>query len=113
MRRTKIVCTLGPSSSTHEVLRRMIESGLDVARLNLSHGSHDDHKAKIELVRQISREMGIAVGVMADLQGPKLRIGDLTGDQILLNENDAVLSKDRGVAALRDTDSIRRRGPIG
>lgn len=91
MRRTKIVCTLGPSSSTHEVLRRMIESGLDVARLNLSHGSHDDHKAKIELVRQISREMGIAVGVMADLQGPKLRIGDLTGDQILLNENDDVV----------------------
>lgn len=69
----------------------MVKSGLDVVRLNLSHGSHEEHRARIELVRQVSKELGVSVGVMVDLQGPKLRIGDFAEGQVLLGDNDEIV----------------------
>ncbi len=75
MRRAKIVCTLGPATSSAENLRELIEAGMDVARLNLSHGSHDEHEEVYQDVRQASDETGRAVGVLVDLQGPKIRLG--------------------------------------
>ncbi len=75
MRRAKIVCTLGPSSSSPDQLRRLVAAGMDVARFNLSHGSHEDHTATYTAVRDASNASGHAVGVLADLQGPKIRTG--------------------------------------
>ena len=76
MRRTKIVCTIGPASSSTAELDRLVAAGLDVARLNFSHGSHDEHGALIERVRAAARAAGRTVAVLADLQGPKIRLGE-------------------------------------
>jgi pyruvate kinase len=76
-RRTKIVATLGPASDTKETLRALISAGVDAVRLNLSHGTHEGHAERAWLVREIAAEVGHPVALIADLQGPKLRIGDL------------------------------------
>jgi pyruvate kinase len=75
VRRAKIVCTLGPAVSTHESIRELVDAGMDVARLNMSHGDYDDHERSYHLVRQASDESGHGVGIFADLQGPKIRLG--------------------------------------
>jgi pyruvate kinase len=76
-RRTKIVATIGPASSTPEKLAQLVRAGVDGARLNLSHGTHDQHREWARLVRETEREVGRPIALIADLQGPKLRIGDL------------------------------------
>jgi pyruvate kinase len=76
-RRTKIVATIGPACSTSEKLGRLVRAGVDGARLNLSHGTHDQHREWARLVRETEREVGRPIALIADLQGPKLRIGDL------------------------------------
>ncbi len=83
-RSTKIVATLGPASSTADVLTRMIEAGLDVVRLNFSHGTAADHQDNVGRVRACVRQAGRTVGIMADLQGPKIRIGKFAGGRIEL-----------------------------
>jgi pyruvate kinase len=83
-RRTKIVATLGPASSDAKTLARMIEAGLDVVRMNFSHGTADEHRKRVELVRLLARKAGRAVGVLVDLQGPKIRIGRFKDGKILL-----------------------------
>ncbi|BDG09858.1 pyruvate kinase [Anaeromyxobacter paludicola] len=77
MRRAKIVATLGPASSDLDTIRKLLELGVDVARLNFSHGSHDDHARSLDRIRAASRQLGKAVGVLQDLQGPKIRTGPL------------------------------------
>jgi len=79
MRRTKIVCTIGPSSTAPAVLRDLIAAGMDVARLNFSHGVHDVHRQAYDTIRSLSAEMSRNVAVMADLQGPKIRTGRVKG----------------------------------
>jgi pyruvate kinase len=79
MRRTKIVATIGPASSDPEVLARMVEAGLDVARLNFSHGDRETHAENVRLIREASSRVGRPVAILQDLPGPKLRIGMLTG----------------------------------
>jgi pyruvate kinase len=74
-RRGKIVCTLGPATGTDEMVRALVEAGMDVARLNFSHGDHPDHEAAYRRVRRASESTGRAVGILADLQGPKIRLG--------------------------------------
>ena len=78
-RRTKIVCTLGPASSTEEIIRGLIRAGMDVARLNFSHGTHEYHRELIEKVRSASKKEDKFVAILQDLQGPKLRVGLMTG----------------------------------
>ncbi|WP_109506340.1 pyruvate kinase [Nocardioides speluncae] len=75
MRRAKIVCTLGPATATPERIRELVDSGMDVARLNMSHGTHADHERAYRLVREASDATGHGVGIFADLQGPKIRLG--------------------------------------
>src|SRR5688572_25440014 len=84
LRRTKIVATLGPASSDPKVLARMIEAGLDVVRVNFSHGSAAEHRRQVELVRTLARKAERAVGVLVDLQGPKIRIGRFRDGKINL-----------------------------
>ena len=87
-RRAKIVCTLGPATSSQERINALITAGLDVARLNLSHGSHADHLHSYQLVRAGSDAIGRSVGVLADLQGPKIRLGEFPGGPVLLTAGD-------------------------
>jgi pyruvate kinase len=83
-RRTKIVATLGPASSDRKTLARMIEAGLDVVRINFSHGTSAEHRRSVELVRSLARAAGRAVGVLVDLQGPKIRIGRFRDGKVTL-----------------------------
>ena len=86
--RTKIIATIGPSSSDYQVLREMVITGVDVVRLNFSHGSHKDHKKVISNVRKISDELGVPITILQDLQGPKIRVGKLEKEQIVLKDGD-------------------------
>ncbi|MEY4632152.1 MAG: hypothetical protein RIQ81_2272 [Pseudomonadota bacterium] len=86
VRHTKIVGTLGPSSSDEETLRGLIRAGLNVARLNFSHGDHETHRKNVELVRRISREEGRTVAILQDLQGPKIRCGKLMGGSMQIEK---------------------------
>ncbi len=88
MRSTKIVATLGPASSDPAVLERMMRAGVDVVRLNFSHGTTADHEARAELVRETCRKVGRTVGIMADLQGPKIRVGKFKEGKIPLKPGD-------------------------
>jgi pyruvate kinase len=83
-RSTKIVATLGPASSTPDVLTRMLAAGVDVVRLNFSHGVARDHEERARLVREVARSLGCEVAIMADLQGPKIRIGKFAGGKVML-----------------------------
>ncbi len=83
-RRTKMVCTIGPASSSPEMLRALIEAGMNVARLNFSHGTHESHAQVIADLRRLSREMGVRVPILQDLSGPKIRIGKLKGERVEL-----------------------------
>ncbi|MFZ2321545.1 MAG: pyruvate kinase, partial [Pseudomonas sp.] len=88
LRRTKIVATLGPASNSPEVLEQLILAGLDVARLNFSHGSPDEHKARAKLVREIAAKHGRFVALLGDLQGPKIRIAKFANKRIELKAGD-------------------------
>jgi pyruvate kinase len=88
LRKTKIVATLGPASSTAEVLDRMVAAGVDVVRLNFSHGSAEEHIQRAELIREIARRRRRPVGVLCDLQGPKIRIGRFANEKIHLSRGD-------------------------
>ena len=83
-RRTKIIATLGPASSSPEVLSRLFYGGADVFRLNFSHGTHADHLARITMIRALEEQSGRPIGILADVQGPKLRVGKFQGGRIVL-----------------------------
>jgi pyruvate kinase len=89
VRRAKIVCTLGPATSTPEKIRELVDAGMNVARLNLSHGSYADHEAVYTMVRQASDASGHAVGVLVDLQGPKIRLGRFSTGPVTLARGDS------------------------
>ena len=100
-RRTKIVATIGPVSGTVEGVRGLVEAGMDAARLNLSHGSRDEHAERARLVREAEGGLGRPLALIADLQGPKLRIGELPGPVTLTSGEDVVV-----VGKARLTDGI-------
>ena len=93
-RRTKIVCTIGPATSSAEMLDKLVAAGMDAARLNFSHGSHEDHAGRARLVREAQERAGRPLALIGDLQGPKLRIGDLPGTVMLASGDQVVLSGD-------------------
>ena len=101
MRRTKIVATLGPASDRPGVLEALLDAGVDVCRLNFSHGSADDHRRRSREVRQIAKGLGRTVAVLADLQGPKIRIARFKDESVMLRAGtrfvlDADLGSDDG-----------------
>jgi len=103
MRRTKIVATLGPGSSSSEIILEMIQAGVDVFRLNFSHGSHEEQKHRVDLIRECSDKTGRIVGILADLQGPKIRTHKFKDGQVQLIRGeifilDAGLDKNEGTS---------------
>ncbi len=89
MRKTKIVCTIGPASNRTEILSRLIQAGMEVARLNFSHGTQQEHGRVIQYVRKLAREQGKNVAVLQDLAGRKIRIGKFQSDTIMLGPGDS------------------------
>ena len=98
MRRTKIVATIGPATESPEMLRRLIEAGATTFRLNFSHGDHEDHAARIATIRQVAHELGVHIGILQDLQGPKIRLGRFEGGPITLATGDPFTLTSREVA---------------
>lgn len=89
MRKTKIICTIGPSCSDEETLRQMCLEGMNVARLNFSHGTHEEHLEKIQLLKKIRRELGRPLAIMLDTKGPEYRIRQFAGGKVVVKEGDA------------------------
>lgn len=122
MRRTKIVATLGPGSSSYEIILEMVRAGVDVFRLNFSHGSPEEQAHRVELIRACSEEVGRIVGILADLQGPKIRTHKFKDAQVQLIRGetfilDAALAKDEGTnervgLAYKDLPKDVKKGDI-
>lgn len=91
MRSTKIICTIGPKSDDEATIARMAEAGMDVIRINLSHGSYDSHRRIVEHTRRVSRRLDKYIGILFDLQGPKIRTGKMVKENILLNRGDRIV----------------------
>jgi pyruvate kinase len=110
-RRAKIICTIGPSSSTESALRELIAVGMDVARLNFSHGSHENHARTIECLRRAAAEQGRSICILQDLQGPKIRTGLLQGHQpVLLKPGDNVTITTRDAEGTAELISTNFKG---
>ena len=105
-RRTKIVATIGPATSSPEILRDLIKAGATTLRLNFSHGTHDDHLRSIRLIRQISFELNQPVGILQDLQGPKIRLGRFEDGSIVLKKDDRFTLTSRAVAGTQEISSV-------
>ncbi len=88
MRKTKIVCTLGPASGTKEIVKGLCLAGMNVARLNFSHNTHEDHKKRIEMVKEVREELGLPVAILLDTKGPEYRIKTFESGKITLNDGD-------------------------
>tara|TARA_B110000285_G_C15133599_1_gene625341 strand:- start:2600 stop:4015 length:1416 start_codon:yes stop_codon:yes gene_type:complete len=106
MKKTKIIATMGPASSGKETLRQMIDQGLNVCRLNFSHGSHDDHESTIKTILELNQEMGKNVAILADLQGPKIRTGEILNNGVELIEGSEVIITTDKMVGTADRFSI-------
>ena len=88
MRKTKVICTIGPASENEEILTKMMEAGMNVARLNFSHGSHEEHQKKIDLIKRVREKMNLPIAIMLDTKGPEYRIRTFKDGKITLAEGD-------------------------
>ncbi|MGH3886997.1 MAG: pyruvate kinase, partial [Pseudonocardiaceae bacterium] len=109
-RRAKIVCTIGPATAIPEKIRELVRAGMDVARLNFSHGTHAEHERVYTMVRQASDEYGRAVGVLGDLQGPKIRLGRFAAGPVEWRTGDVVRVTVEDVAGTHDRVSTTYAG---
>ncbi|CAB3393945.1 pyruvate kinase [Kyrpidia spormannii] len=110
MRRTKIVCTVGPASESPEVLEALIQAGLDVARLNFSHGTHEEHALRIARIREASAKVGKRVALMLDIKGPKIRTGRVRGGQVELQDGAELILTTEPVEGTAERISVSYTG---
>ncbi len=113
MRRAKIVCTLGPAVGSAGAIRALVDAGMDVARLNFSHGSHADHARAYGWVRAAGDASGRGVGVLADLQGPKIRLGRFAGGPVVWATGEVVTITTEEVEGSHDLVSTTYAGLAG
>lgn len=109
MKNTKMVATIGPASESEEVLRALFEEGVNVARLNFSHGSHEEHKIKIDRIKKLRREMDLPIGIMLDTKGPEIRLGEIEGEVLLEIGDKFILTRedligDKSIASISYKD---------
>ena len=97
MRKTKIICTIGPASENEEILTQMCAAGMNVARLNFSHGSHEEHQSKIDLIKKVRQKLELPIAIMLDTKGPEYRIGTFANKKITLSEGDSFTFTTRDV----------------
>ena len=105
MRKTKIVCTIGPASSSEEVFAEMCRAGLNVARLNFSHGTHAEHQQKFDMIRKVRRELELPIAIMLDTKGPEYRIRTFKNKKITLKDGRSPSRRVRSTATRRSFPS--------
>ena len=110
MKKTKIVCTIGPASNNEEMLRKMIEAGMNVARFNFSHGSHETQKNNLDLVKKVREEMGVAVATMMDTKGPEIRFRDFENGKITLKRDQEFILSTEEFLGNENRGSITYKG---
>jgi pyruvate kinase len=113
MRRAKIVCTLGPAVESIEKITELIDAGMNMARLNLSHGSHDEHQKRLDLVRAVAKKANKAVAILVDLQGPKIRLGKFSSGPHELSRGDTFTITTDDIAGTKDKVSTTYKGLPG
>ena len=112
MKKTKIVCTIGPASESEETLEQLMEAGMNVARLNFSHGDHDEHLVRIERIRKMSEKVGVPVGIMLDTKGPEIRTHKMADEVIQLTKGSEVRISMKEVAGTAEKFSVSYDGLI-
>lgn len=112
MRKTKIVCTIGPASEDYNTLKQLIENGMDVARLNFSHGDYEEHKERIERIRNVSEELDTPVSILIDLQGPEIRTRSFEGGEATLSEGETVYITMEDIVGTKERFSVTHEGLI-
>lgn len=102
-KKTKIVCTIGPVSENKETLTQLVKEGMNIARLNFSHGDYEEHKARVELIREVSKETKKPIGILLDTKGPEIRLGDFENGGVEFAEGDVVTLVN---------EEVRKQGPF-
>ena len=110
MKKTKMVCTLGPASDSKEILTKMIQGGLNVARLNFSHGSHEEHAGRIQRIKEVRKELNIPVALMLDTKGPGIRTGDLKEGKVTLETGKKIVLTSEQIEGDADRVSVSYEG---
>lgn len=110
MKKTKMVCTLGPASDSKEILTKMIQGGLNVARLNFSHGSHEEHAGRIQRIKEVRKELNIPVALMLDTKGPEIRTGDLKEGRVTLETGKKIVLTSEQIEGDADRVSVSYEG---
>ncbi len=106
-KKTKIVCTIGPVSENEEMLTKLVQEGMNVARLNFSHGDYEEHKNRVDLIRKVSKKVGKPIAIMLDTKGPEIRLGDFEDGGVQLNEGDVVSMVNREVKGTKEQFTLR------
>ncbi len=106
MRKTKIICTLGPSTDNDDILRELMENGMDVARFNFSHGSHQDHKTRLDKIKKLREELNLPVAALLDTKGPEVRVRNFAEGKVTVNNGDSFTLTTRDVEGTKDIVSI-------
>ena len=112
MRKTKIVCTIGPTSNNEETLRQMCKNGMNVARLNFSHGTHEEHKKNIDLIKKVRDDLNLPIAILLDTKGPEYRIGIFEDSKIFLNDGDTFTFTTDDVLGNQSRVSVSYKGLI-
>ncbi len=112
MKKTKVICTMGPACANHDTLTKMVQAGMNVARFNFSHGSHEDHRANIDLVKQVRQELGVPIALMLDTKGPEFRIGTFENGSIELAPGDTFTLTTEQVAGNQQRVSVSYPGMV-
>lgn len=120
VRRTKIICTLGPESESPEAIRALAEAGMNIARLNFSHGTYEEHGRRIDSIREVERKVGRVIGILLDIKGPKIRTGRLvspkitlaSGTEVILTTEDCIGDENRVFVSYPDLPSSVRPGSL-
>ena len=112
IKRTKIVCTLGPASDKEEILRELVKSGLNVCRFNFSHGSHQEHKERMDLVKKVREELGQPVAILLDTKGPEIRTGNFDEPEVLLEEGQKFTITMKDVVGNKEMCTVSYKGLV-
>lgn len=110
MKKTKIVCTIGPASESEKVLKELFQNGLNVCRLNFSHGSHEEHKQRIDNIKKVREELKMPIGIMLDTKGPEIRLGDFKDGTIEIEEGDIFTITTRDILGDKSIISVSYNG---
>jgi pyruvate kinase len=106
MRKTKIVCTLGPAVDSEEMLKKLMQKGMNVARMNFSHGSHDEHKKRMDKFKAIREELGLPIPLLLDTKGPKIRIGKFKENSVTLKQGDSFVLVNKDIVGDNEKVSV-------